>query len=41
MIRKYCPNCGEYSYSCDDRGEWLCPTCDADLTCVQSESAGR
>jgi uncharacterized Zn finger protein (UPF0148 family) len=38
MIRKYCPACGEYSYSSSPYGEWLCPACDQDLTNEEAES---
>lgn len=32
MVKKYCPRCGEYSYSACAEGRWLCPICGFDLS---------
>ena len=32
MVRKYCPQCKEYSYSACSDNEWICPSCGYDLT---------
>ncbi len=32
MVRKYCVQCKEYSYSAASDREWICPICGYDLT---------
>lgn len=36
MLKKVCPYCGKSSYSASDRGKWICPSCDEDITHVST-----
>lgn len=36
MPYKACSSCGRSSYSASDRGMWICPYCEKDITFVKS-----
>ncbi|WP_209811613.1 Sjogren's syndrome/scleroderma autoantigen 1 family protein [Ammoniphilus resinae] len=41
MLKKICSQCSIPSFSSTDEGPWICPNCQADLTNLPSEDAGR
>ncbi|MEH7109461.1 MULTISPECIES: hypothetical protein [Bacillaceae] len=36
MYKKLCPKCDKVSYSSYADGNWICPTCNQDLTSVKA-----
>lgn len=37
MFKKTCYSCGKDSYSATQKGKWLCPYCNKDLTNVKAK----
>jgi|GEM_PF-1428825 len=32
VLKKYCPQCSNFSYSSNENRDWICPTCGENLT---------
>jgi uncharacterized Zn finger protein (UPF0148 family) len=36
MVAKTCPRCNGTSYSAAEKGKWICPYCDLDISQIPS-----
>lgn len=41
MVSKTCPKCGGISYSASEKGKWICPYCDEDMSEVKVDKVKK